>query len=271
MENQYPYEELILNLLSLHLSNYKEMGSSLREAIKAFNLSAGEQNANRFGAGLNWQEQVRVERLVEVVSAYYEHSTAQELAIELKEDFRYDAPHVIKGVLTQFRMLKASELCGIMLHPQVCPEFAGEPLGMGKLIKANPVVSYDEQDLLAALTLNYPKLPPDEAAEYVNQIFGRKKKDPIAALAGTYVTDAKWWGAYFSPLVIREDGAVTLGLVPIRYTYNDDTKKLRFEHEVSPGTNCWGDVTFAAGGRSFKGGIQPRPQDGGVDFEGNRQ
>jgi hypothetical protein len=270
MENDYPYEELILNLLGAHLDVFQQAGHSLRDAISHFNFSSGHQHLRSFNQPLNWQEHVRVENLVGVVTRYYSDLSPQQLAIELKEDFNYDAARVIKGVLSQFRKLKATGIFAVILHPQVYPDLQDEAMSLGKLVKANTLVSYDESDLLTAFTQNYPQLSKDQAEDYVSELFGKKKKQPIAALAGTFVTETQWWGTHFSPLLIREDGTVALRGGEITYTYYEEDKRLKFEHEVSPGTFCFGDIIFSADNLSFHGGIQPRSIDAGVNFSGER-
>ncbi len=104
----------------------------------------------------------------------------------------------------------------------------------------------------------------------------------LSAWLGTYTTDTKWWGPYFSPLVVQLDGTVTLCGEPMLYSYDAGKVTLTIpkqpwnaqNKDKSDGTFCGCTVTFSAtetpeGIRgSFTGVLQPRPQDGNVPFTG---
>ncbi|KAK5454973.1 hypothetical protein LTS15_005693 [Exophiala xenobiotica] len=96
----------------------------------------------------------------------------------------------------------------------------------------------------------------------------------LAQFAGVYRTDTQWYGDFFSPLIINQDGTISLGpsgkrcrIAPqydsaagsvfIDWTSYKDT---RFTTRFS--------ITGSGSAISLSGGLNPRPQDGPVNFSG---
>lgn len=93
----------------------------------------------------------------------------------------------------------------------------------------------------------------------------------LAEWAGVYSITTKWWGGYFAPLIINADGqTVELAGTPLKFTYDNNT--FAFDWQSIKGTTAKGKIDFKveSGVNSFSGAIQPRPQDGPVEFEGQQ-
>ncbi len=92
---------------------------------------------------------------------------------------------------------------------------------------------------------------------------------PIGKFAGLYKTMTHWWGEYFSPLIVYPNGRVTLAGMEIIYSFDPDKRQLTFDWQTISGTIAKGNITFIKGTEDFSGTINPRPQDGPVEFEGS--
>jgi hypothetical protein len=90
-----------------------------------------------------------------------------------------------------------------------------------------------------------------------------------------YQTNTQWWGDYFSPLFVNDDGTVAFGdsATMITPTYNSTTATISFDWTHYKTTTF--KATFSFNGLtsnlSVLGGLNPRPQDGQVMFSGTLQ
>ncbi|WP_027709928.1 hypothetical protein [Zooshikella ganghwensis] len=90
----------------------------------------------------------------------------------------------------------------------------------------------------------------------------------ITAFVGTYETDATWWGGYFSPLKVNYDGTISIAGRLITPSYDASSKTVSFEKTQIKDTIAKGKMTFSTSG--FTGTINPRAQDGPVEFTGQK-
>ncbi|KAF1959204.1 hypothetical protein CC80DRAFT_545581 [Byssothecium circinans] len=82
-------------------------------------------------------------------------------------------------------------------------------------------------------------------------------RPPLAQYAGQYDTNTQWWGGFFSPLIINQDGTVS-STVSLDWTKFKDTS-----------FKTWFSLTGTGQNISFAGDLSPRPQDGGTHFTGS--
>lgn len=102
----------------------------------------------------------------------------------------------------------------------------------------------------------------------------------LSAWFGAYTTDTQWWGGYFSPLVVRLDGTVTLCGEPMRYSYNAGKVTLTIpkqpwnaqNKDKSDGTFCGCTLTFNASKtpEGTRGTFTIAPQGGDSSRKANR-
>ncbi|ACY14022.1 hypothetical protein [Haliangium ochraceum] len=93
---------------------------------------------------------------------------------------------------------------------------------------------------------------------------------PLSTWQNVYETDTKFWGGFFSPLIVFPDGSVTVDGVAITTSYDDVSATLELTPFDIKGTTATGAVSFtdASGIKEFSGSLRPRPQDGPVPFSG---
>ena len=95
---------------------------------------------------------------------------------------------------------------------------------------------------------------------------------PIAQYAGIYFTNTDFWGNIFSPIVINDDGVMTMGndAVVISYTYDVLHNAVNIPWQPYHGTTFTCFFGFTGGGSNItmSGTLDPRPQDGGLSFSG---
>lgn len=93
---------------------------------------------------------------------------------------------------------------------------------------------------------------------------------PQAVWSGEYLTQTSFWGSYFSPLIILEDGRATIAGEEVALNFDPETLQLSFD---------WTDIKTTKAKAAFvmdddlpaddfSGSINPRPQDGPVSFSG---
>jgi outer membrane protein assembly factor BamB len=95
---------------------------------------------------------------------------------------------------------------------------------------------------------------------------------PVTHWADRYGTDTWYWGTYFSPLVIADDGTVTVAGTVLTITYDTSTNQLAWDWQAIRETTAKASITFAeepGGATAFTGTINPRTQDGPVPYSGN--
>ena len=88
---------------------------------------------------------------------------------------------------------------------------------------------------------------------------------------GYYTTDTGWWGGFFSPLIVRRDGTINVAGTVINPSYDAATSTLSFDWTAIRTTQAKATIRFSkdnTGKTRFSGSINPRPQDGPVDFSG---
>jgi hypothetical protein len=94
---------------------------------------------------------------------------------------------------------------------------------------------------------------------------------PVAKWKGEYQTGTDYWGAYFSPLVIREDGLILIKDVPIKYRFDLKTDTLKI-YETKIGTAVpSGEIRFTHkdGNPEFSGVLFPQIGDGPGNYWGH--
>jgi hypothetical protein len=161
-------------------------------------------------------------------------------------------------------------------------------------VAGDPIAEYTFDETTGKLTFDWHPVKTTEAkASFTFKEFGenktfsgsinpRKQDGPVgfrgATMAhtlwqGSYVTETQWWGAYFSPLVIEEDGKMYIADTEIDFTFDPVNEKLSFDwHEIKT-TKALAEITFSEQTwktPEFSGRIRPRPQDGWVSFTGTR-
>jgi len=94
--------------------------------------------------------------------------------------------------------------------------------------------------------------------------------DPITAWAGEYETETHYWGETYSPLVIDEDGTVTVAGQELVVTFDEDTSVLSWDWQEIGDQTTKATITFSEpdGEQQFSGTINPRKQDGPVSYTG---
>jgi hypothetical protein len=106
---------------------------------------------------------------------------------------------------------------------------------------------------------------------HIRQTAGLPPPSIQSAWRGTYITSTEYWGDTFSPLVIGDDGEVSVAETVVVPTYDAATSTLSFDWTAIKSTKAKATIHFtkdSAGKVTFSGSINPRPQDGPVGFTG---
>jgi hypothetical protein len=113
-------------------------------------------------------------------------------------------------------------------------------------------------------------LPPSYNISFDKVPFG---DHPLTQYTGIYTTNTQWYGDYFSPMFVNDDGTISFGDASTTITprYNSTTASISFD------ATHFKDTTFRANFSiigvadkiTLSGSLYPRPQDGPVHFEGN--
>lgn len=94
----------------------------------------------------------------------------------------------------------------------------------------------------------------------------------ITKWAGTYTTATQWWGTYYSPMVITDEGKLFIAEHEIEFEFDEVTNQLSFGWHDIKAQRAKGSITFSEkvdGRLQFSGSINPRAQDGPVSYSGN--
>ncbi len=93
---------------------------------------------------------------------------------------------------------------------------------------------------------------------------------PLSFWAMYYNTETHWWGSYFSPLIVHNNDTLDIAGQRIDFDYNPQSNNLNFDWQDIKTTRAKGNITFSRSYEisSFSGSINPRPQDGPVEFTG---
>jgi len=98
---------------------------------------------------------------------------------------------------------------------------------------------------------------------------------PLTQYSGAYQTNTQWWGDFFSPLFVKDDGTISFGQAPSIPTvsYNATTATVSFDWTQYRDTTFKATFSFVGVGDSLsvQGGLNPRQVDGQVAFSGNIQ
>jgi hypothetical protein len=93
---------------------------------------------------------------------------------------------------------------------------------------------------------------------------------PHAVWFGEYQTETQWWGGFFSPLVISKDGSVTVAGDTVTLDFDQENRRLSFDWTDIKTTTAKAAFTIDDDlpAEGFVGAINPRRQDGPVNFRG---
>ena len=98
---------------------------------------------------------------------------------------------------------------------------------------------------------------------------------PLTQYSGVYHTNTQWYGGFFSPLLINDDGTISFGETTIpanALTYNSTTATVSFDWVRYKDTSFKAFFSINGVGShntTLSGTLWPRPQDGGVSFSGS--
>ncbi|MEK6477068.1 hypothetical protein WJR50_06020 [Catalinimonas sp. 4WD22] len=95
-------------------------------------------------------------------------------------------------------------------------------------------------------------------------------KNPLEGWEGEYFTQTNFWGAYFSPIVIEEDGSLLVAGTEVEYEFDEMTNTFSFDWTNIKTTEAKSSFSFEQHGENkiLSGSINPRRQDGGVSLRG---